>query len=157
LETFDAARPLSFFVCRLDAVSALNKQFDKRPEDKARVLAHKGSTHGLVLIEQFFVKLVRVPAYELKLIYLKFREEAPTQLERMRKHIVDLLESIDATNNYRAFFISSVYSTIASRANRSPDCISILFSPFFRRAQRNRTPPSLIYSVISSKNSIPIC
>ena len=73
----------------------MNKQFDKRPEDKARVLAHKGSTHGLVLIEQFFVKLVRVPAYELKLIYLKFREEAPTQLERMRKHIVDLLESID--------------------------------------------------------------
>ncbi|CAF0954137.1 unnamed protein product [Adineta ricciae] len=78
----------------LDAVTALNKQFDKRPEDKARVLAHKGSTHGLVLIEQFFVKLVRVPAYEFKLIYLKFREEAPTQLERMGKHIHDLLESI---------------------------------------------------------------
>jgi hypothetical protein len=48
----------------------------------------------LVLIEQFFVKLVRVPAYEFKLIYLKFREEAPTQLERMTKHINDLLESI---------------------------------------------------------------
>jgi hypothetical protein len=79
---------------RLDAVTALNKQFDKRPEDKARVLAHKGSTHGLVLIEQFFVKLVRVPAYEFKLIYLKFREEAPTQLERISKHINDLLESI---------------------------------------------------------------
>ncbi|CAF0909359.1 unnamed protein product [Adineta steineri] len=78
----------------LDAVTALNKQFDKRPEDKARVLAHKGSTHGLVLIEQFFVKLVRVPAYEFKLIYLKFREEAPTQLERMSKHINDLLESV---------------------------------------------------------------
>lgn len=79
---------------RLDAVTALNKQFDKRPEDKARVLAHKGSTQGLVLIEQFFVKLVRVPAYEFKLIYLKFREEAPTQLERMSKHIQDLLESV---------------------------------------------------------------
>lgn len=78
----------------LDAVTALNKQFDKRPEDKARVLAHKGSTNGLVLIEQFFVKLVRVPAYEFKLIYLKFREEAPTQLERMTKHIQDLLESV---------------------------------------------------------------
>jgi hypothetical protein len=73
----------------------LNKQFDKRPEDKARVLAHQGSTHDLVLIEQFFVKLVRVPAYEFKLIYLKFREEAPTQLERMNKHIHDLLESIE--------------------------------------------------------------
>lgn len=84
-----------FWGCsRLDAVIALNKQFDKRPEDKARVLAHKGSTHGLVLIEQFFVKLVRVPAYEFKLIYLKFREEAPTQLERMSKHITDLLESV---------------------------------------------------------------
>jgi hypothetical protein len=77
----------------------LNKQFDKRPEDKARVLAHKGSTHGLVLIEQFFVKLVRVPAYEFKLIYLKFREEAPTQLERMSKHINDLLESIEIILN----------------------------------------------------------
>ena len=93
-----SARETSSFslsLCRLDAVTALNKQFDKRPEDKARVLAHKGSTQGLVLIEQFFVKLVRVPAYELKLIYLKFREEAPAQLERMRKHIADLLESID--------------------------------------------------------------
>jgi len=78
----------------LDAVTALNKQFDKRPEDKARVLAHKGSTNGLVLIEQFFVKLVRVPAYEFKLIYLKFREEAPNQLERMTKHIHDLLECV---------------------------------------------------------------
>ncbi|UJR33609.1 hypothetical protein I4U23_021045 [Adineta vaga] len=83
----------------LDAVTALNKQFDKRPEDKARVLAHKGSTHGLVLIEQFFVKLVRVPAYEFKLIYLKFREEAPTQLERMTKHIHDLLESVQVILN----------------------------------------------------------
>ena len=83
-----------FIISRLDAVTALNKQFDKRPEDKARVLAHKGSTHGLVLIEQFFVKLVRVPAYEFKLIFLKFREEAPTQLERMNKHIDDLLESV---------------------------------------------------------------
>ncbi|CAF3345158.1 unnamed protein product [Rotaria sp. Silwood1] len=83
----------------LDAVTALNKQFDKRPEDKARVLAHKGSTHGLVLIEQFFVKLVRVPAYEFKLIYLKFREEAPTQLERMSKHINDLLESVQVILN----------------------------------------------------------
>ena len=75
-------------------MTALNKQFDKRPEDKARVLAHKGSTHGLVLIEQFFVKLVRVPAYEFKLVYLKFREEAPAQLERMGKHVHDLLESV---------------------------------------------------------------
>ncbi|CAF1000153.1 unnamed protein product [Adineta steineri] len=83
----------------LDAVTALNKQFDKRPEDKARVLAHQGSTHGLVLIEQFFVKLVRVPAYEFKLIYLKFREEAPTQLERMNKHINDLLECIQVILN----------------------------------------------------------
>ncbi|CAF2861394.1 unnamed protein product [Rotaria sp. Silwood2] len=83
----------------LDAVTALNKQFDKRPEDKARVLAHKGSTHGLVLIEQFFVKLVRVPAYEFKLIYLKFCEEAPTQLERMSKHINDLLESVQVILN----------------------------------------------------------
>ncbi|CAF0726689.1 unnamed protein product [Adineta ricciae] len=83
----------------LDAVTALNKQFDKRPEDKARVLAHKGSTHGLVLIEQFFVKLVRVPAYEFKLIYLKFLEEAPTQLERMTKHIHDLLESVQVILN----------------------------------------------------------
>ncbi len=88
-----------FFIFRLDAVTALNKQFDKRPEDKARVLAHKGSTHGLVLIEQFFVKLVRVPAYEFKLIYLKFREEAPTQLERMSKHINDLLESVQVILN----------------------------------------------------------
>jgi len=80
----------------LDAVIALNKQFDKRPEDKVRVLAHQGSTNGLVLIEQFFVKLVRVPSYELKLIYLKFREEAPTQLERMNKHINDLLEAIQS-------------------------------------------------------------
>ena len=87
------------YLFRLDAVTALNKQFDKRPEDKARVLAHKGSTHGLVLIEQFFVKLVRVPAYEFKLIYLKFREEAPTQLERMSKHIIDLLESIQVILN----------------------------------------------------------
>ena len=83
----------------LDAVIALNKQFDKRPEDKARVLAHKGSTHGLVLIEQFFVKLVRVPAYEFKLIYLKFREEVPAQLERMSKHINDLLESVQVILN----------------------------------------------------------
>lgn len=83
----------------LDAVTALNKQFDKRPEDKARVLAHKGSTNGLVLIEQFFVKLVRVPAYEFKLIYLKFREEAPNQLERMSKHIHDLLECIQVILN----------------------------------------------------------
>jgi hypothetical protein len=83
----------------LDAVIALNKQFDKRPEDKARVLAHQGSTDDLVLIEQFFVKLVRVPAYEFKLIYLKFREEAPTQLERMNKHIHDLLESIEIILN----------------------------------------------------------
>ena len=99
LSSFESSRhsshvsfsPITF---RLDAVTALNKQFDKRPEDKARVLAHKGSTHGLVLIEQFFVKLVRVPAYEFKLIYLKFREEAPTQLERISKHINDLLESV---------------------------------------------------------------
>lgn len=81
-------------VFRLDAVMALHKQFDKRPEDKARVLAHQGSPNGLVLIEQFFVKLVRIPAYESKLIFLKFREEAPTQLERMHKHIHDLLEAI---------------------------------------------------------------
>jgi len=53
----------------------------------------------LVLIEQFFVKLVRVPAYEFKLIYLKFREEAPTQLERMSKHINDLLESVQVILN----------------------------------------------------------
>ena len=77
----------------------MNKQFDKRPEDKARVLAHQGSSDGLVLIEQFFVKLVRVPAYEFKLIYLKFREEAPAQLERMTKHIRDLLQSIEMIVN----------------------------------------------------------
>ncbi len=53
----------------------------------------------MVLIEQFFVKLVRVPAYEFKLIYLKFREEAPTQLERMNKHINDLLESVQVILN----------------------------------------------------------
>jgi hypothetical protein len=80
-------------------VTALNKQFDKRPEDKARVLAHQGSTQSLIIIEQFFVKLVRVPAYEFKLIYLKFREEAPTQLERMNKHIHDLLECIEIILN----------------------------------------------------------
>lgn len=79
----------------LDAVIALNKQFDKRPEDKKRVLAHQGPTDGLVLIEQFFVKLVRVPAYDLKLIFLKFREETPSQLERMSKHLQDLLETIE--------------------------------------------------------------
>lgn len=79
---------------RLDAVIALHKQFDKRSEDKARVLAHQGSSDGLVLIEQFFVKLVRIPAYESKLIFLKLREEAPSQLQRMHKHIHDLLETI---------------------------------------------------------------
>ena len=108
------------YIYRLDAVTALNKQFDKRPEDKARVLAYKGSTHGLVLIEQFFVKLVRIPAYEFKLIYLKFNEEAPTQLERMNKHLNDLLESIDESVDPCEDFFEFTCGTWLKK-NRIPD------------------------------------
>jgi hypothetical protein len=152
---YQSAENFVFFF-RLDAVTALNKQFDKRPEDKARVLAHKGSTHGLVLIEQFFVKLVRVPAYEFKLIYLKFREEAPTQLERMNKHINDLLESIDIILNNEQLpgilhILCLLYNSITGKTIPGIHFDSILSVISTRTSKQNRTIAHLLCHLLEEQ------
>lgn len=134
----------------------MNKQFDKRPEDKARVLAHNGSTDGLVLIEQFFVKLVRIPAYEFKLIYLKFHEEAPTQLERMNKHINDLIESIDTILNNEELpgilhLLCLLYNSITGKTIPGIHFDSILSVLSTRTLKKNTTIAHLLCHLLEEQ------
>jgi len=127
---------VAIFLCRLQCVQrlnkTLNKQFLKRPEDKIKLETHPmENLDKYNLVEQFFLKLLRIPNYNFKLKCYQYRDELQSQLILLSQSIDRFIHGIDLILNHKYLpeifqLLCFLYNSVSNKCVPGLDLISLI-------------------------------
>jgi hypothetical protein len=110
----------------------LNKQFEKRPEDKIKLETYNmENLPELNLVEQFFIKLLHIPNYNFKLKSYQYRDELQSQLILLTQSINRFTSGIDLVLHHEYLpgifqLLCFLYNTLSNKSVPGLDLISLV-------------------------------
>jgi hypothetical protein len=117
--------------CVQRLTATLRKQFDKRPEDKYKFETFNiDHVDQLNCVEQFFLKLSRLPNYNFKLKCYQYRDDLQSQLILLRQSIDQFLHGIELVLHHQYLpwifqLLCFLYNLVSNRCVPGLDLISL--------------------------------
>jgi hypothetical protein len=149
---------LLFFLSRLQCVQRLNKilnkQFLKRPEDKIKLETHPmDNLDKFNLVEQFFLKLLRIPNYNFKLKCYQYRDELQSQLILLSQSIDRFIHGIDLILNHKYLpeifqLLCFLYNSVSNKCVPGLDLISLIDALNSPTNQINKTVAHVLAEIL---------
>lgn len=125
-----------FLFSRLQCVQRLNKtltkQFLKRPEDKIKFETYTmDNLDEYNVVEQFFLKLSRLPNYNFKLKCYQYRDELQTQLFLLSQSIDRFIHGINLILHHQCLprifhLLCFLYNSLSNKSVPGLDLISLI-------------------------------
>jgi hypothetical protein len=155
---FYLSRNLNFVLSRLQCVQrlnkTLNKQFLKRPEDKIKLESHSmNNLNQLNLVEQFFLKLLRIPNYNFKLKCYHYRDELQPQLILLTQSINRFIHGIDFVLHHEYLpgifqLLCFLYNSVSNKSVPGLDLISLIDALNSPTNQSNKTVANVLVQIL---------
>jgi len=155
---FYLSRNLNFVLSRLQCVQrlnkTLNKQFLKRPEDKIKLESHSmNNLNQLNLVEQFFLKLLRIPNYNFKLKCYHYRDELQPQLILLTQSIDRFIHGIDFVLHHEYLpgifqLLCFLYNSVSNKSVPGLDLISLIDALNSPTNQSNKTVANVLVQIL---------
>ncbi|UJR33610.1 hypothetical protein I4U23_021046 [Adineta vaga] len=138
----------------LQCVQRLNKQFQKHPKDKLRFETFNFEhLNQLNLVEQFFLKLLRIPNYNFKLKCYQYRDELHSQLILFQQSIDHLLHGIECVLNHEYLprilqILCLLYNVVSNKCVPGLDFISLVDALNSPTNQSNKTVAHVLVEIL---------
>jgi hypothetical protein len=163
---FYLSRNLNFVLFRLQCVQrlnkTLNKQFLKRPEDKIKLESHSmNNLDQLNLVEQFFLKLLRIPNYNFKLKCYHYRDELQPQLILLTQSIDRFIHGIDFVLHHEYLpgifqLLCFLYNSVSNKSVPGLDLISLIDALNSPTNQSNKTVANVLVQILDKYDRISL-
>jgi hypothetical protein len=163
---FYLSRNLNFVLSRLQCVQrlnkTLNKQFLKRPEDKIKLESHSmNNLNQLNLVEQFFLKLLRIPNYNFKLKCYHYRDELQPQLILLTQSINRFIHGIDFVLHHEYLpgifqLLCFLYNSVSNKSVPGLDLISLIDALNSPTNQSNKTVANVLVQILDKYDRISL-
>ena len=149
---------LNVFLFRLQCVQRLNKtltkQFEKRPEDKIKLENYNiENLNKLNLVEQFFLKLLRIENYNFKLKSYQYRDEYQSQLTLLKQSIENFIYGIELILNNKFLpnifqLLCFLYNSVSNKCVPGLDLISLVDALKSPTNQSNKTVAHVLAQIL---------
>ncbi|CAF0725853.1 unnamed protein product [Adineta steineri] len=140
----------------------LNKQFDKRPEDKLKFETFNiKNLDDLNLVEQFFIKLLRIPNYSFKLKCYQYRDELQPQLVLFSQSIEHFIRGIELVLGHEHLpgifqLLCFLYNSVSNKSVPGLDLVSLVDALNSPTNQSNKTVAHVLVEILDKyyRNSL---
>ena len=132
----------------------LNKQFEKRPDDRLKLESYDmDNLDALNLVEQFLVRLVRIPHYTFKLNCYHYRDELQAQLILLSQSIDRLTHGIDLVLHHAYLpgifqLLCFLYNIVSNKCVPGLDLISSVDAINSPTNQSNKTVAHVLTQIL---------
>jgi hypothetical protein len=136
----------------------LNKQFLKHPEDKIKLENHSmDNLEQLNLVEQFFLKLLRIPNYNFKLKCYHYHDELQSQLLLLNQSIDRFIHGINSVLYHEYLpgifqFLCFLYNSVSNKSVPGLDLISLIDALNSPTNQSNKTVAHVLVQILDEYN-----
>jgi hypothetical protein len=147
------------FPSRLQCVQrlnkTLNKQFLKRPEDKIKLETYNmENLDQFNLVEQFFLKLFRIPNSNFKLKCYQYRDELQSQLILLSQSIDRFISGIELVLHHQYLpdifqLLCFLYNSVSNKCVPGLDLISLVDALNSPTNQLNKTVAHVLAEILN--------
>ena len=146
------------FFPRLQCVQRLNKtlhkQFQRRPEDRLQLETYPlENLAQLNTVEQFLIKLLRVPNYSFKLKCYQYRDELHPQLVLLSQSVDRLIDGVDLVLGHESLprvlqLLCFLYNIVSNKCVPGLDFISLVDALNSPTNQSNKTVAHVLVEIL---------
>lgn len=138
--------------------NTLEKQFEKRPEDKIKLETYPiENLDTLNLVESFFVKLLQIPNYNFKLNCYQYRDELQSQLNLLSQTVDQFILGIELILNHEYLpsvfqLLCFLYNAVSNKSVPGLDLISLVDALNSPTNQSNKTVSHVLAEILQENS-----